>query len=196
MEGVGRIQVWRLCQVSRCDDDVEPVFFWDSDPRFYDSMINDYFVKTVIDLSPGAGTLALTCIRRRVGYLGICMSDAHREGLRGVLVDGILSAMQEEGSGLYQPRLVQAMSGQTPDPAAKAKAKAKAKGSAGQGSGGGPEAKKRGRAKAKAAPVADGGGGADAGADGGADEGAEAELSDFSFSDLEGGDNDGGADDE
>ena len=113
-------------KVKRSDTDVEPVFHWDTDPKFYESLLHDYFVKNVIDLTPGAGTMALTCVKKHVGYLGLCMSEEHLAGIRAVLLDGILAAMQEEGSGLYQPRLATALNPDAKEPAPKPKAKAKA----------------------------------------------------------------------
>lgn len=182
-------------KVKRSDTDVEPVFHWDTDPKFYESLLHDYFVKNVIDLTPGAGTMALTCVKKHVGYLGLCMSEEHLAGIRAVLLDGILAAMQEEGSGLYQPRLATALNPDAKDPAPKAKAKAKAKAAAGG---------KRGRTPAKdpeaeGDPPADGEGkkpkkGRRSGASGkGAkpeegkaeEDDEEEDLSDFSFSELE-----------
>lgn len=102
--------------------------------------MHDYFVKNVIDFTPGAGTLALTCVKQHVGYLGVCMSEQHQQGLRSVLIDGILSAMTEENSGLYQPRLAKAMGDTVPESKGKpAKAQAKASAAAG---GKGPQDKK------------------------------------------------------
>ena len=60
-------------------DDVQPVFYWDTEERFYETLLHDYTVKSIIDLTPGAGTLAVVALRKRIGYLGICMSGPHRD---------------------------------------------------------------------------------------------------------------------
>lgn len=182
-------------KVKRADSDIEPAFFWDTDPRFYETLLHDYFVKNVIDLAVGAGTLMLTCVRNHVGYLGVCMSELHLQGVRAVVIDGILAAMQEEGSGLYQPRLAIAMNGEStpqikPKPAPgsstgkRGQPNSRAGGDNKRGSGA-PAPKKRTRGVTGTADTAGTAGTGTLVAAGNDGDDEDPELSDFSFSDLD-----------
>ena len=53
----------------RNDGDIEPVFWWTMPEAFYEELIHRFFVKHVIDLTPGGGCFAEGCIKNRVGCL-------------------------------------------------------------------------------------------------------------------------------
>lgn len=53
----------------RNDTDVEPLFWWTMPAEFYEELIHRYFIKNVIDLTPGDGRFAEVCIKHRAGYL-------------------------------------------------------------------------------------------------------------------------------
>ena len=71
--------------------------------NFYESFLHDYFIKNVIDMTPGGGVFAFVCIEQRVGCICICMSEAHASGIRAYLMRKIVESMGKEGSKLYQP---------------------------------------------------------------------------------------------
>ena len=72
--------------------------------NFYESFLHDYFIKNVIDMTPGGGVFAFVCIEQRVGCICICMSEAHASGIRAYLMRKIVESMGKEGSKLYQPK--------------------------------------------------------------------------------------------
>lgn len=80
------------------------------------------FAKSVIDMTPGQGTFGEMCLRSRIGYFCIAMSDKHAEYLTCKLRLAALKFMAEEGCPLYNPRYATALGATT-----KVKAKAKAK---------------------------------------------------------------------
>ena len=79
------------------------------------------FAKSVIDMTLGQGTFGEMCLRSRIGYFCIAMSDKHAEYLTCKLRLAALKFMAEEGCALYNPRYATALGA-----SAKAKAKAKA----------------------------------------------------------------------
>ena len=169
------------CQVARKDTDVESVFMWGTHAHFYESFLHDYFIKNVIDMTPGSGDFAFVCIEQRVGCICICMSEGHAAGIRAYLMGKIVEGMGKEGSKVYQPKFAKLLNGtEAEGPKAKAKAKGaapkaaskkKPKDPANDATDGNP-AKKPRRPK-PAAPTA------------GAAAEEQEELSDFAFSELE-----------
>lgn len=174
-----------FCQVARKDSDAEAVFMWDSHPLFYESLLHDYFIKNVIDLTPGSGVLAFVCIEQRVGCICICMSEAHAAGIRNCLLTKIVAGMSKEGSKLYQPKFAKLLKDDPekkptlpspPKPGAKPKSstpksgakKGKLQPTPNDGDDDGPKPKKPRTSSGKKVKEAE-----------------DAELSDFNFSDLD-----------
>ena len=88
------------------------------------SLLSGYVVKTVLDLSPGAGNFAEACLLTRCGhgkvfYFGLCLSEAHMNGLRERLEFFVLQQMMTEGSPLYVARCAEAFKSQSPKPPSK-----------------------------------------------------------------------------
>ena len=108
--------------MARKDTDVESVFMWEAHAKFYESFLHDYFIKNVIDMTPGGGVFAFVCIEQRVGCICICMSEGHAAGIRAVLMGKIIDGMGKEGSKLYQPKFAKLLGGAKPE-AAKTKPK-------------------------------------------------------------------------
>ena len=113
-------------------------------------MLHDFFVKAVIDLTPGPGKFAQAALDSRSGYVGICFTEEHAAALDTMLCNYVLKQMACESSGLYNPRYAKDLGLQqdpAPKAAAKGKAKAKAKAKAtprreangGEANGGEPE---------------------------------------------------------
>eukprot|EP00975_Prorocentrum_lima_P055778 11693274-Prorocentrum_lima.AAC.1 len=101
-------------QVTRHDTDKEPVFHATLPRSFYMALINGYLLKTIVDLSPGNGALAEAALLKRcghakVGYFGICLSEAHMNSLRERLELFVLKEMTTEGSQLYVARCAEAL---------------------------------------------------------------------------------------
>jgi hypothetical protein len=94
---------------------VEPVF-WRSRPlKLYETLVADYKLSAVVDLSAGDGTLMVHCSKQRIPYCGICLSDAHRTALEQRGVKMILESMFVEGEKLYQPQLAQLLKSPSTD---------------------------------------------------------------------------------
>jgi len=170
------------CQVARKDTDVESVFMWGTHAHFYESFLHDYFIKNVIDMTPGSGDFAFVCIEQRVGCICICMSEGHAAGIRAYLMGKIVEGMGKEGSKVYQPKFAKLLNGTTEAEGPKAKAKAK---------GAAPKAASKKKPKAPANDATDGNPAKKprrpkpAAPTAGAAAGEQEELSDFAFSELE-----------
>ena len=72
--------------------------------KFYDNLLHDYFIKSVVDLTPGPGELAIAAMARGLGYVGLCMTEGHRDGLMKLFSEFVLEGMQSESSTFFQPR--------------------------------------------------------------------------------------------
>ena len=88
----------------RKDTDVELVFFMAQPREFYQAIIGGYFLKAILDLTPGNGACAEAALLEKVGYWGLCLSELHAQCLRERLVLYVLKAMMDEKSGLYEPQ--------------------------------------------------------------------------------------------
>ncbi len=116
----------------RTADTKEPVFFHTYPIELYSDLLAALEVKTVIDLTPGDGMLAMAAYRHNAMYLGFAFTEEHVKGLRQHVDKTVMKAMLDEKDELYEPRFRSAVVGarSTDDPKAKAKAKAKGKGKA------------------------------------------------------------------
>jgi hypothetical protein len=72
--------------------------------EFWEAVLQMLDVKNVCDLSPGSGTLASTCLRMQIPYLGILRSDAHHSYWGNVL-DQCLQYLSHSNSILYNESL-------------------------------------------------------------------------------------------
>jgi hypothetical protein len=91
---------------------IEPVF-WRARPlKFYQTVIADYRLKGVIDITAGDGTLMTYCAKERIPYMGFCLSDAHKSALEQQGVQRLLESMFTAGDRLYQPELAVLMKAQ------------------------------------------------------------------------------------
>ncbi|CAK0905291.1 unnamed protein product, partial [Prorocentrum cordatum] len=113
---------------------VEPVR-WHALPReFYKEITSSYYIKTVIDLTPGNGNFALHCIQNGIGYLGVCFqNEEHKAMLTEHLIKEYMILMKTEGNKHYHASYAKHLVGVATsgpgdeDEAAKRKATAAAK---------------------------------------------------------------------
>lgn len=117
----------RGARLARPDEQVEPVFFHSPPLSFFDGIVTDYDLGYIIDLTPGEGHLALTCLRRKMPYVGICLTEAHRTALTTHLCASVQREFLTEGSPLYEPSFAELVNAGSATAAPKAKAKAKPK---------------------------------------------------------------------
>ena len=73
--------------------------------EFWEAVLQMLDVKNVCDLSPGSGTLASTCLRMQIPYLGILRSDAHHSYWGNVLDRQCLQYLSDSNSILYNESL-------------------------------------------------------------------------------------------
>jgi hypothetical protein len=127
---------------ARPDGQREPVFFHTYPVTFFETVLSDYHISHVIDLTPGAGLMALAAIRKKLPYLGIAFTETHRKELDDHLTYLVQQEYITEGSNLYEPAFAELVAKGTS--AAKAKGKAKTQGKAKAKD---PKAKTKGKAK-------------------------------------------------
>ena len=56
-----------------------PVFYHDRCAVVAEELVHYLQAKAVIDLTPGCGNWALQCLRKRIPYLGVALSDRHKD---------------------------------------------------------------------------------------------------------------------
>lgn len=71
----------------------------------WDILLDEVSAKCVVDLSPGAGTLASTCLSKSIPYHGIVGNAAHLGWLTNVLDRSSLQYLSRAGHTLYQEDL-------------------------------------------------------------------------------------------
>ena len=68
---------------------------------FHSSLTQD-----LVDFTPGDGSAALSYIRNKRGYIGICFNDFHVEALRKFLVASVMKAFSTADDPLFMPGYV------------------------------------------------------------------------------------------
>ena len=128
----------------------EPVCFHSPPEEFYAELIHDFYVKLILDLTPSDGKMAVSAIKSRVGYVGVCYNPEHQSLLEERLLEVLEMEMRNSGSSLFSAAYCEAVGCRTalalpgeeelkkknpkPVPKKKAKAKPKAKSTRKRGS--------------------------------------------------------------
>lgn len=113
-------------QARRLESAVEPVCFHTMPLLFYEEVLHRFFGKSVFDLTPGAGVFGEACVKNRIGYFCIAMTERHAVELEERFRLAALRFMCEESSPIYNPKCAEAFgktgttTTPTPKPAAKA----------------------------------------------------------------------------
>jgi hypothetical protein len=182
----------------KTDATVLPVAYHGMPAVWYDELIHTFFIKSVVDLTPGDAKFAWQALINRIGYVGIVFTPAHGAAITKRLKDQIMEEMIKPGSCMFNAQYARAAGVETT-----------AIGDTGAGGGGGqlprraPTATRRRSAAPKAAPAgaasgsgSGGAGGGEAPSAAGGGEGAGGGDGDgASPTFVEGEDGDGGADD-
>ena len=58
-----------------------------------------YFGKSVVDLTPGAGIFGEACLKHRVGYFCVAMTEEHAKGLMQRFQNAALRFMCQDSHG-------------------------------------------------------------------------------------------------
>ena len=102
---VGRQQSDNAAAQKRAESQAELVFWHAFPESFYKAVCGRYNVGVVIDLTAGNGDLAMWCLKNRIPYMGICLSEHHKKVLQDRLDDFCLRPMSiTGGGGQYSPK--------------------------------------------------------------------------------------------
>ena len=83
-----------------------PLFWQERKPElFYKILLQEWKVKNVIDLTPGSGTLARTCMTQGWQYLGLCWNAEQSSWLQNVLNRRALQIIATSGTALFEQEL-------------------------------------------------------------------------------------------
>jgi len=103
------------------EQDLIPAFYHESPEIMAAEVAHSLQPKSVVDLSPASGHWAMYCIKHRVPYVGIAMTQCHNDLLLKKLKSRTISAMMDANDDLYDPGFaaaVLAVSSKTQDNAA------------------------------------------------------------------------------
>ena len=77
--------------------------------EYFLAIVGRFFIKNVLDLSPGPGTFAIAASKLRLGYWCLCMSSEHASQLRKMAQDTTLRMMLDPNSGIYNVKVAKLM---------------------------------------------------------------------------------------
>ena len=106
----------RVTQI-RKDADVEPVAYHGLSKELWEELLHQVGtrskIKCIIDCTPLETTLSRWALENHVPYLGICLTEFHRDAFRRQLCKQVFQSFQNPKSELYKPRLAALLSGKT-----------------------------------------------------------------------------------
>ena len=115
-------------------DSREPMSWHPLTDAFCAEILHSFNIRMLVDMSCMDEQWAVTCLRKRVSYIGVVFSDAHQKAINSQVVRRLFKEYQDEQSPLYQVQLaeiIQSQGGENEDEkkgeqkAAKPKAKGK-----------------------------------------------------------------------
>ena len=90
-----------------CAKDSEPVFFHEKPPSVPEQLISDYFIRGIVDFTPGSGVWAHQAIRKNLPYVGVTCSDDHYNGVQRWLLKCLQRGIEDASDQtLYRADLV------------------------------------------------------------------------------------------
>ena len=106
--------VTRAVQARR-DQDVEPVTYHGHHRVLWEELVHQVgpkgHLKTVVDLTPLEPTLMMLCVEWKIPYIGICLTEHHRESVKRQLTKMVFAAFSDPRSPLHNPAVRALMSG-------------------------------------------------------------------------------------
>ena len=137
---------------------------------WYDEVIHTFFVKSIVDLTPGDAKFAWQALVHRIGYVGIAFTPAHASAIYNRLKGQIKEDMCKPGSRMFSAQYAKAVGVETDNdkggPSAGAARASAGAASAGRG-GPQPPCTGKGRGRKRGAAVIGGSGGASGSGGGG-----------------------------
>jgi hypothetical protein len=94
----------------------EPVFMHALPQEFFEDLYKMTHAVAVIDLTAGDGAAAVSAVRQRLAYFGLCLNEGHKQQLTARVKHQLLNAMATEGDHFYEPALVTALLQETGTP--------------------------------------------------------------------------------
>ncbi len=88
-------------------DGKEPAFYHAPPYELDAEMCHSWPAAAHIDFTPGPGHRALLSCKKKLPYLGFCLTETHRDLIIKHLEGEVFKAMQVEGGDLYQPALAE-----------------------------------------------------------------------------------------
>ena len=85
-------------------DDLVPFSYWNLPPGVLECVCKGLYVKNIIDATPDVGHLSFVATLNGWMYLGICMTEKHKELSKKNTTKRILQAMRNKDGPLYNPR--------------------------------------------------------------------------------------------
>jgi hypothetical protein len=98
-------------QNRRTDDTREMAFYHALPSTFWDEVLHDYQLGAILDIAAGDGSLALTAVRNRIAYTGLCFTTHHKDLVMSRLLDLMSAGSLRAGDKWYDPTLVQTLIG-------------------------------------------------------------------------------------
>ncbi len=71
--------------------------------QWYGELIHMFYAKLIVDLSPSDGKFLTAALSNRVGYIGVCFTEAHCEALMARARIAVIDLMKDPSSKLYSP---------------------------------------------------------------------------------------------
>ena len=72
----------RKSSTDRSDDDIEPFCYLPVEYSVAKTVVDDFAITTILDISAGDGVFAEVALTSKARYIGLCVSDVHMELLR------------------------------------------------------------------------------------------------------------------
>ena len=101
------------------DHVMQPICWHQAPPLVADSLCHAFWAKSVIDMTPGAGDLAVDSILQERGYVGICQSEFQKTVITDRVKKAYMKAMGTVGQKAYSAAYAKEYGGEATEPPAK-----------------------------------------------------------------------------
>ena len=92
-------------KMKRKDEDREHVFFFTLPWKFYEDLYRCLGARTVTGLTVGDAQMAIGAMMAEVPFVGVCLTEQHRNGVRKHLANTVFNGFFTEGSSFYDARI-------------------------------------------------------------------------------------------
>lgn len=94
-------------KLMRKDDDIEPVFYWSYPYQLHEDICRCFGARMIVALTVGDGAIALAAMLMEKPFVGFCLTQEHRMGVRLHLANCVYVSFMTEGSPFYDARIAQ-----------------------------------------------------------------------------------------